>query len=91
MFLKVQYIPKNPVSRVIQCAAVASENEVEQVGNVKQKERRFWETSKFSILKTVFYQVNTLRADFVSQGMNHAEGGWPKVLDAGEPTQPNRS
>ena len=25
-----QYIPKNPVSRVIQCAAVASENEVEQ-------------------------------------------------------------
>ena len=83
------------MSRVIQCAAVASENEVEQVENVKQKERkicrRFWETSKFSILKAVFYQVNTLRADFVSQGMNHAEGGWPKVLDARKPTQPNRS
>ena len=26
--LQAQYIPKNPVSRVIQCAAVQSENEV---------------------------------------------------------------
>ena len=24
-------------------------------------------------------KVNTIRADFLSQGMNHAEGGWPKV------------
>ena len=40
VFFTAQYIPKNPVSRVIQCAAVASENEVEQVENVKQKEKR---------------------------------------------------
>ena len=26
--LQAQYIPRNPVSRVIQCAAVQSENEV---------------------------------------------------------------
>ena len=45
-----QYIARNPVSRVIQCAAVQSENE-----------------------------VNTIRANFISQGMNHSEGGWPKV------------
>ena len=31
LFFKGQYIPKNPVSRVIQCAAVASENEVKQM------------------------------------------------------------
>ena len=48
--LQAQYIARNPVSRVIQCAAVQSENE-----------------------------VNTIRADFISQGMNHSEGGWPKV------------
>ena len=28
--MQAQYIPRNPVSRVIQCAAVASENEVGQ-------------------------------------------------------------
>ena len=48
--VQAQYIARNPVSRVIQCAAVQSENE-----------------------------VNTIRADFISQGMNHSEGGWPKV------------
>merc|ERR1719220_2549752 len=59
--LRGQYIPKNPVSRVIQCAAVASENE-----------------------------VNTMRADFVSQGMNHAEGGWPKDINPNENDQTMR-
>ncbi len=24
-------------------------------------------------------QVNTIRSEFLSQGMNHNEGGWPKV------------
>ena len=28
--MQTQYIPRNPVSRVIQCAAVSSENEVRQ-------------------------------------------------------------
>ena len=27
-------------------------------------------------------QVNTIRADFISQGMNHSEGGWPKVAQS---------
>ncbi|XP_023346915.1 dynein intermediate chain 3, ciliary [Eurytemora carolleeae] len=26
--------------------------------------------------------VNTVRADFVSQGMNHCEGGWPKMMES---------
>ena len=31
-----------------------------------------------------------MRADFVSQGMNHAEGGWPKVLGSHESTRRNQ-
>ena len=60
----------------------------------KQKQRkisqRFGETSKLYIFKAVLYQVNTMRADFVSQGMNHAEGGWPKVLGSHESTRRNQ-
>jgi hypothetical protein len=32
-------------------------------------------------------QVNTIRADFISQGMNHAEGGWPKVREYKEQSE----
>ena len=32
--LQAQYIPRNPVSRVIQCAAVQSENEVWENNNL---------------------------------------------------------
>ena len=59
--LRGSYMPRNPVSRVIQCAAVASENE-----------------------------INTTRADFISQGMNHAEGGWPKDINPAENDQTMR-
>lgn len=59
--LQSQYIARNPVSRVIQCAAVQSENE-----------------------------INTIRADFISQGMNHAEGGWPKDINPVENDQTMR-
>ena len=30
------------------------------------------------------FQVNTERAEFLSQGMNHVEGGWPKDINPSE-------
>ena len=35
-------------------------------------------------------QVNTMRAEFISQGMNHAEGGWPKEINPTENDQTMR-
>ena len=35
-------------------------------------------------------QVNTERAEFLSQGMNHVEGGWPKDINPSENDQTMR-
>ena len=35
-------------------------------------------------------KVNTLRAEFMSQGMNHFEGGWPKDINPAEHDQTMR-
>ena len=78
--LQAQYIPRNPVSRVIQCAAVQSENEV----------TAFVYHFKLIYSNHRFLQVNTIRADFISQGMNHAEGGWPKDINPAENDQTMR-
>ena len=37
-----------------------------------------------------FLQVNTLRAEYMSQGMNHFEGGWPKDINPAEHDQTMR-
>jgi dynein intermediate chain 2 len=34
--------------------------------------------------------VNTLRAEYMSQGMNHFEGGWPKDINPAEHDQTMR-
>jgi hypothetical protein len=34
-----------------------------------------------------WFQVNTLRAEYMSQGMNHFEGGWPKDINPAEQDQ----
>ena len=39
---------------------------------------------------TVYVQVNTERAEFLSQGMNHVEGGWPKDINPAENDQTMR-
>jgi len=36
------------------------------------------------------FQVNTLRAEYSSQGMNHFEGGWPKDINPSENDQTMR-
>ena len=36
------------------------------------------------------FQVNTERAEFLSQGMNHVEGGWPKDINPSENDQTMR-
>ena len=38
----------------------------------------------------VYFQVNTERAEFLSQGMNHIEGGWPKDINPTENDQTMR-
>ena len=42
-----------------------------------------WEEES-ALLVYLYYllQVNTIRSEFLSQGMNHNEGGWPKVYQA---------
>ena len=43
-----------------------------------------------TIDKLCLFQVNTLRAEYVSQGMNHFEGGWPKDINPQENDQTMR-
>ena len=45
---------------------------------------------KPTLIMTFLFQVNTLRAEYVSQGMNHFEGGWPKDINPQENDQTMR-
>ena len=36
------------------------------------------------------HEVNTFRAEYLSQGMNHFEGGWPKDINPAENDQTMR-
>jgi len=38
----------------------------------------------------ILFKINTLRAEFMSQGMNHFEGGWPKDINPAENDQTMR-
>jgi dynein intermediate chain 2 len=44
----------------------------------------------FRYPKQEILQVNTLRAEYMSQGMNHFEGGWPKDINPAEHDQTMR-
>jgi len=35
-------------------------------------------------------QVNTSFIEFINQGINHSEGGWPKDVSAADPEQTTR-
>ena len=36
------------------------------------------------------HEINTFRAEYLSQGMNHFEGGWPKDINPAENDQTMR-
>ena len=36
------------------------------------------------------HEINTFRAEYLSQGMNHFEGGWPKDINPAENDQTSR-
>ena len=36
------------------------------------------------------HEINTFRAEYLSQGMNHFEGGWPKDINPSENDQTMR-
>ena len=37
------------------------------------------------------HEINTFRAEYLSQGMNHFEGGWPKDINPAENDQTIKS
>ena len=64
--LKDQYITKTNSSKFSQCGAV-----VVTLTEVCVSVRRTY--------NKMMLKVNTSRAEYISQGMYHVEGGWPKV------------
>ena len=80
-----QYIDRNPVHRF----AYFKKNLTDYVCIMTKLSVLFYRSIQVSA-DCSLHEINTFRAEYLSQGMNHFEGGWPKDINPAENDQTSR-
>ena len=77
-----QYIDRNPVHRFAHCTKIVQTIMTQLCVLLYRSIQVSADCS--------LHEINTFRAEYLSQGMNHFEGGWPKDINPAENDQTSR-